>query len=143
MLGEEKVGEMGLVSAKVMNDVKIKRVNVAIFEINESMLRPLPSRTNKYTHLPEVPLVEKDISIIVDKSVTWETISKMIKSKVNELIFTEEYTGLPVPLGKKSVTFKIKLGDGQKTMTTDEINKKINDILKTLSFTCNAYLREE
>lgn len=143
MLGEEKVGEMGLVSAKVMNDVKIKRVNVAIFEINESMLRPLPSRTNKYTHLPEVPLVEKDISIIVDKSVTWETISKMIKSKVNELIFTEEYTGLPVPLGKKSVTFKIKLGDGQKTMTTNEINKKINDILKTLSFTCNAYLREE
>ena len=78
--------------------------------------------------------------------VTWEIIimnTEIIKSKVNELIFTEEYTGLPVPLGKKSVTFKIKLGDGQKTMTTDEINKKINDILKTLSFTCNAYLREE
>ncbi len=143
MLGEVKVGEMGLLSTKVMNDVKIKRVNVAIFEINESMLKPLPSRTNKYIRLPEVPLVEKDISIIVDKSVTWETISKMIKSKVNELIFTEEYTGLPIPLGKKSVTFKIKLGDGQKTMTTEEINKKINDILKTLSFTCNAYLREE
>lgn len=143
MLGEEKVGEMGLVNAKVMNEVKIKRVNIAIFEINESKLKPLPSRTNNYTHLPEVPLVEKDISIIVDKSITWETISKMIKSKVTELSFTEEYTGLPIPIGKKSITFKVKLGDGQKTMTTEEINKKINDILKTLSFTCNAYLREE
>ncbi len=143
MLGEEKVGEMGLVNAKVMNEVKIKRVNMALFEINESKLKPLPSRTNKYTHLPEVPLVEKDISIIVDKSITWETISKMIKSKVTELSFTEEYTGLPIPIGKKSITFKVKLGDGQKTMTTEEINKKINDIIKTLSFTCNAYLREE
>ena len=62
-----------------MNESKIKRTNVAIFEINMEKLIPYTSRTNKCERLPELPLVEKDLSIIVDEKVTWEDISKVIK----------------------------------------------------------------
>ena len=68
--GNEVIGTLGLVSVKVMTDTKIKRTNVAMFEINTDKFVPYASRTNEYERLPELPLVEKDLSIIVDEMVS-------------------------------------------------------------------------
>lgn len=141
-LGDILVGSLGLLSVKTMADSKIKRTNVGIFEINVSEFIPYPSRTNEFKHLPEIPLVEKDLSILVDEDVTWEKISKMIRNKVSEYSFVEEYRGEQVPTGKKSVTFKVKLGDGKSTLTSDDINHKLEEITKTLNRTCGATIRE-
>lgn len=141
-LGDTLVGSLGLLSVKTMADSKIKRTNVGIFEINVSEFIPYPSRTNEFKHLPEIPLVEKDLSILVDEDVTWEKISKMIRNKVSEYSFVEEYRGEQVPTGKKSVTFKVKLGDGKSTLTSDDINHKLEEITITLNRTCGATIRE-
>ena len=141
-LGDTLVGSLGLLSVKTMADSKIKRTNVGIFEINVSKLIPYPSRTNEFKHLPEIPLVEKDLSVLVDDDVTWEKISKMIRNKVSEYSFVEEYRGEQVPTGKKSVTFKVKLGDGKSTLTSDDINHKLEEITITLNRTCGATIRE-
>lgn len=141
-LGDILVGSLGLLSVKTMADSKIKRTNVGIFEINVSEFIPYPSRTNEFKHLPEIPLVEKDLSILVDEDVTWEKISKMIRNKVSEYSFVEEYRGEQVPTGKKSVTFKVKLGDGKSTLTSDDINHKLEEITITLNRTCSATIRE-
>lgn len=141
-LGDILVGSLGLLSVKTMADSKIKRTNVGIFEINVSEFIPYPSRTNEFKHLPEIPLVEKDLSILVDEEVSWEKISKMIRNKVSEYSFVEEYRGEQVPTGKKSVTFKVKLGDGKSTLTSDDINHKLEEITITLNRTCGATIRE-
>lgn len=142
-LNDEIIGSIGLLSVSAMNDSKIKRTNVAIFEINEDKLMPLPSRTNKFTPLPQFPLVEKDLSLLVDNEVTWESIKDSIKDKVKELEFIEEYKGNQIPNGKKSITLRLKLGNDERTMTSDEITEKMNNILKILNKKCNAELREE
>ena len=142
-LGSEEIGSLGLVSAYTMSESKIKRTNVALFEINVDKLIPLASRTNEFKHLPQFPLVEKDLSILVDDKITWADISKVIKSKVKELEFIEEYRGDQVPKGKKSVTLRVKIGNDDSTMTSDEINTKMTNIMKTLSHQCGAELREE
>ncbi len=141
-LGDTLVGSLGLLSVKTMADSKIKRTNVGIFEINVSKLIPYPSRTNEFKHLPEISLVEKDLSVLVDEDVSWEKISKMIRNKVSEYSFVEEYRGEQVPTGKKSVTFKVKLGDGKSTLTSDDINHKLEEITITLNRTCGATIRE-
>lgn len=141
-LGDILVGSLGLLSVKTMADSKIKRTNVGIFEINVSEFIPYPSRTNEFKHLPEIPLVEKDLSVLVDEDVSWEKISKMIRNKVSEYSFVEEYRGEQVPTGKKSVTFKVKLGDGKSTLTSDDINHKLEEITITLNRTCGATIRE-
>ena len=58
----EIIGSLGLLSVQTMTESKIKRTNVAIFEINFDKLVPYNSRTNKYERLPELPLVEKDFN---------------------------------------------------------------------------------
>ena len=126
-----------------MTESKIKRTNVAIFEINADKFVPYASRTNEYERLPELPLVEKDLSIIVDEKVSWMTIEESIKSKVKEIEFVDEYKGNQIPEGKKSITLKVKILNEGTTMTSEQINEKMNSILKLLDKKCGAKLREE
>ena len=140
--GNEVIGTLGLVSVKVMADTKIKRTNVAMFEINTDKFVPYASRTNEYERLPELPLVEKDLSIIVDEEITWKQIEENIKAKVKEVEFVDEYRGDQIPEGKKSVTLKVKILNEGTTMTSEQINEKMNTILKTLDKRCGAKLRD-
>ena len=143
MLNDKKVGSMGLLSISTMNEAKIKHTNAAIFEINVDELVSLPSRTNNFEHIPELPLVEKDLSILLDEEVTWAVIEETIRNKVKEVIFVDEYRGNQVPSGKKSITLRVKIGNDETTLTTEEINEKMNSIIKSLNKRCGAELREE
>ena len=142
-LNDEIVGNMGLLSVSTMNDSKIKHTNVAIFELDFDKLIPNKSRENKFESISELPLVEKDLSVLVDKNVPWESIRTIVNSKVKELEFVEEYNGNQIPNGKKSITFRFKLDNGDKTLTSEEINEKMNSILKSLNKVLGAELREE
>ena len=139
----EVIGTLGLVSVQTMNAAKIKRTNVAMFEINIDKLIPYNSRTNEYEKIPELPLVEKDLSILVDKNVKWTTIEKNIKPMVKEIDFVDEYKGTQIPDNKKSITLKIKLINEGTTMTSEQINEKMKEILAALNKKCGAILREE
>ena len=139
----EIIGSLGLLSLKAMTEAKIKRTNVAMFEVNVDKFVPFDSRTNEYERLPELPLVEKDLSVIVDKEITWAQIEESIKSKAKEIEFVDEYEGNQIPDGKKSITLKVKILNEGTTMTSEQINERINSILKTLNKKCGAKLRED
>ena len=139
----EIIGSLGLLSVQTMTESKIKRTNVAIFEINFDKLVPYNSRTNKYERLPELPLVEKDLSILVDKEISWKKIEESVKSMAKEVEFIDEYKGNQIPNGKKSITLKVRILNEGITMTSEQINEKMNTILNTLDKECGATLRTE
>ena len=142
ILNDEVIGNIGLLSVKAMNDSKIKRTNVAMFEINVDKLIPYPSRTNEFKHIPVLPSIEKDLSLIVDENITWEELTKYIKSKVSSIKFIEEYRGNQIPEGKKSIMLRVTFDCENTTLTSEEINSKLEAIVKTLNKMCGAELRE-
>ena len=142
-LDNEIVGYMGLLSVKTMNDAKIKRTNVAIFELDSDMFIPLESRTNKFKHIPVLPSVEKDLSLIVDENITWADMTKYIRSKASDIKFIEEYRGNQIPERKKSIMLRVTFDSGDTTLTSEEINTKLDAIIRTLNKMCGAVLREE
>ena len=142
ILNDEVIGNIGLLSVKAMNDSKIKRTNVAIFEINVDKLIPYPSRTNEFKHIPVLPSIEKDLSLIVDENITWEELTKYIKSKVSSIKFIEEYRGNQIPEGKKSIMLRVTFASENTTLTSEEINSKLEAIVRTLNRMCGAELRE-
>ena len=142
-LDNEVIGYIGLLSVKAMNDAKIKRTNVAIFEIDSDKFVPLESRTNKFKHIPVLPSVEKDLSLIVDENITWAEITKYIRSKASSIKFIEEYRGNQIPEGKKSIMLRVTFDSGDTTLTSEEINSKLDAIIRTLNKMCGAVLREE
>ena len=143
LLNGEVIGCMGLLSIKTMLETKIKHTNVAMFELNVEKLVPYTSRTNEFKHLPGLPLIEKDLSILVDEKTTWEQIRSTIAPHVNEVIFVEEYRGGQVPEGKKSIMLKMKIENNETTMTSEEIGKLLDKIIKALFYKIGATLREE
>ena len=136
------VGSIGLISVAALNESDIKRTNVAAFELNLDELKALPSRDNKFKHLPVYPLVDQDLSIVVDEAVTWDSIKSCISNMVKDIKFVEEYRGEQIPEGKKSIMFSIKIGNDDSTMTSKQIEKKMGAIINQLKKKCEAELRD-
>ncbi|MBR0400376.1 MAG: phenylalanine--tRNA ligase subunit beta, partial [Mogibacterium sp.] len=139
--GKKVIGSIGLVSVSALAESGIKLMNAAVFEIDTDMLVPYPSRTNEFKPLPQYPLVDQDLSLLVDESMTWEKIRDTIKYMVKDLRFVEEYRGKQIPEGKKSVMLSLRIGNDDSTMTSKQIEKKMNGIIKLLGNKCGAELR--
>ena len=146
-VGDVKVGDLGLVAKKVTMDCGIKNLSVMVFEMDTTLLKPLISRTNKFTHLAEYPETDYDISMLFDSSATWEEINSIIAKKeagpVKNASFVDEYRGKQIPAGKKSVTIRLTIGSKEKTLTSDEIESAANSVMKQLSKRMGAELRTQ
>lgn len=141
MSGEKTVGSIGLLSVQSLNEAGVKNLQMAAFELDSDMLTPYPSRTNEFVHLPLYPLVEEDLSILVDESVKWSEIEEAIGKMVKELKFVEVYRGKQIPEGKKSIMLSYKIGNDDSTMTSKQIEKRMGAIMNMLSKKVGAELR--
>ncbi len=146
-VGETKVGDLGLVAKKVTMECGIKNLTVVVFEMDTTLLKPLISRTNKFTHLAEYPVTDYDISMLFDSATTWEEIDAVIAKKpagpVKAADFVDEYRGKQIPAGKKSVTIRLTIGSNEKTLTSDEIEAAAGSVMKQLSKRLGAELRTQ
>ncbi len=144
-VGETKVGNMGLLSKKASMACGIKNLSVVLAEIDTDLLIPYRSRTNVFAHLPEYPMNDYDISMLVDTTVSWEDIRRTVLSKHNPLLhgvsFVDEYKGKQIPEGKKSVTVRIVIGAEDRTLTSEEIETCANGTIKNLTKNLGAEIR--
>ncbi len=143
-LGGEKIGDLGLLDKKASMACGIKNAAVMLFELDTDAMKPFTSRTNSFTHLPAFPEVEYDISLIFPSETKWSDIRAAILAKgglVKSCDFVDEYRGKQVPDGKKSVTARLRLASDEKTLTSEEIEKAANQVIKRLTHTMGAELR--
>ncbi len=130
--GEQVIGAFGVISLKASRLAGIKRAAVVVMELDVDALSPLPSRSNVYHRLPLFPLVEQDFSVLLDEKTSWEEIRKSLEKSVSSIDFIEEYRGKQIPDGKKSVMFRVHFGSDEGTLTSQQIEEKMNTIIKRL-----------
>ena len=144
-LGEERIGDLALLSKKVSMECGIKNLNVMLFELDQDCMKPFRSRTNSFTHLPEYPMTEYDISVLLPGEVKWADIAQTVRGVKSELFhgaqFVDEYRGKQVPDGKKSVTIRLTIGSQEKTLTSAEIEECASSALHRLVKKLGAELR--
>ena len=127
----------------------IKNLSVMLFELDADRLKPLKSRTNKFTHLAEYPETDYDISMLFDVNTAWTDIYEAIlgKKKASALVkdasFVDEYRGKQIPAGKKSVTIRLTIGSTEKTLTSEEIENAAGQVMKKLGKAMGAELRTQ
>ena len=143
--GEEKVGDLALLSKKVSMACGIKNLNVMLFQLDQDSLVPLKSRTNTFTHMAEYPMTDYDISLLLDGSVQWKDVLQTIGGIKSELLhgasFVDEYRGKQVPAGKKSLTLRLSIGSKEKTLTSSEIEEVASNVLNKIAKRFGAELR--
>jgi len=146
-LDGRNIGNLALLSKKASLSCGIKNSAAMLFELDVDALKPLASRTNKFTHIPEYPLTDYDVSLLFDAGTKWEKIYEVTTAKMgaDSLLrgasFVEEYKGRQIPDGKKSVTMRLVIGSLSKTLTSEEIETCAGAIIKRLKKTLGAETR--
>ena len=66
-----------------------------------------------------------------------------IKAKVKEVEFIEEYRGNQIPEGKKSIVLRLRLSNDDGMLTSEQINSKVDSIVKSLNNRFGITVRAE
>lgn len=133
------VGVIGKIHPKVEKD------DVYVLEIDLDRLLNKRVGKMKYKEISKFPNIKKDLSIVVDKKMSAQEIGMKIKKLAGSLLESSEvfdvYTGTGIEEDKKSISFALTFGKGDRTLTDDEINEVMNKIIAGLEKDIKAELR--
>ena len=123
---------------------EISKEPVFVMEINLDKLLAKKVSKMKFKEISIYPTIKVDIAVILDKSITADEISKVIKKAGGSLLVNQEmfdvYTN-PVLGDKKSVAYSLTFGSNNKTLTDEEINPVVDKIVEALEKNFKAELR--
>lgn len=133
------IAEIGIVSSKVLKMFGIEQP-VCYAGIDWTALFKLAAKNKVvYAELPKTQPVERDLALLVDKSVKFSDIEAAIRKAerkiLKEVKLFDVYEGKNLPEGKKSYAVSMKLQDNEKTLNDKQIDasmKRIIDSLKVL-----------
>lgn len=144
-VGMDIIATIGEVHPEVLDNYEITR-RVYLAEINITKLVKYSRENKKYVEVPKFPAVERDIAIIVDEEVEVGQIEKIITKKGKKLLESMKlfdiYRNEKLGENKKSVAYSLMFRDKKKTLSDEEINKIMQDIINELEKTLKAELRK-
>lgn len=115
-----------------------------IANIDLSVICKKANFTVKYEGIAKFPSVVRDISLVMDKSLTAGEIEKIIRSESGAILESLElfdiYEGERIGADKKSMAYSITFRNKEKTLEESEISAVMDKILKGLQ-TIGAVLR--
>ena len=144
-VGIDTIATIGEVHPEVLINYDIdKRVYVA--EVNITKLTKYSKLNKKYVEVPKFPAVERDIAVIVDEKVEVGQIEKIIIKKakkwLEEVKLFDIYRDEKLGENKKSVAYSLIFRDKNKTLSDEEINTTMENIITELEKTLGAELRK-
>ena len=138
------IGSFGQIHPVVAKNYDIPDY-VVYAEIDDDYLASLPVKKIEAKEISKYPIVERDLAIVVDEKITAAEMLDTVKSSCGKLFYDANifdiYRSQSVGENKKSIAFKIKLSDMNKTLTDEEVNKVVQKIVKTFSYKYGASLR--
>ncbi len=142
---DAKIGIAGVVSDAVKQKYDFKQISPCGAELDFQALAALQTGPVKVKPIPRFPAIQRDLSLIVDESVTWadidSAVNKKAPDKLEDVKFVGIYRGRGIPTGKKSVTLSLTFRDTDGTLTHDTVDAFENNIVAGLSSSVGAELR--
>ncbi len=131
----QEIGFLGEISAKILDEMKIK-TKVVIFDIDFEKLQRLSSEEVIYRPISRYPAAVRDIAILVSKQTKVVEILNIIKITggkiVRDVDLFDTYEGENIPVGKKNFAFHIIYQAEDKTLSSKEIDRLHQKIIKAL-----------
>ncbi|HJX71960.1 MAG TPA: hypothetical protein VJ346_08410, partial [Bacteroidales bacterium] len=100
----------------------------------------------QFSELPKYPEVKRDLSMILDKSVTYEKIKKLAYQTGGNLLkhvhLFDVYEGEGIESGRKSYAVSFVLQDLTKTLVDSEIDELMDKLMSAYEKVLNAKIRK-
>lgn len=143
--GNKEVGKLGKVKTSLTKDLGIKQ---EIFYADLSTALLFRSANPKFVvqEVPKFPEVRRDLSLVLDKQVTFDDIKALVlateKKLIKEIIAFDVYEGDKIPAGKKAYALGFTLLDESKTLTDEEIDKVMTRLMGAFEGKMGAVIRK-
>ena len=103
------------------------------------------AKEKRFQNFSVYPVVERDLSLVLDESISHFEIQKMIEEKggnsLHECYLYDLYQGNTIAPGQKSLTFRLVFQNPDRTLTEQEVDRSFDRILRSLKTDFNANLR--
>lgn len=135
---------VGVLRADILRFFDLKKP-VYYAEIDAEKLNELRKNTVNYTPINPYPAVRRDLALVVDKEVSYDTLEKIGFKYASKLLkqvnLFDVYEGAALGEGKKSYALNFVLQSADKTLTDEEINKVMNKLVSAYEREVGAKLR--
>lgn len=141
VVDREVIGYIGQVHPK------IKGTPTYVFELSIDKLLNIKVRGIKYKEITKFPSVTKDLAFVMPLDMESKVVADLIKKVGGRLLESvhvfDVYTGDRIDSDKKSVAYSLKFQDPNRTLTDDEVNKIIDEIVLRVQKGLSISLREK
>lgn len=145
IIGKKKAGVVAAVHPKWLKHMGIK-VPVLYANLQWNMVEAAHPHQIQYSEISRFPSAERDLAIVVDKSVTYSEILQATKqaglAKLEQMDLFDVFESDKLGAGKKSLAMKFVFSDDTKTFTDEEMDKMMQQLTKTYTQKLNAEVRK-
>lgn len=139
------VVSFGLVKKAILQRFEIKK-DTFFAEFNWSAIfELLKGHQIEFTPLRKFPEVQRDLSLLIDKQISYDEIYRVIaqtdKRLIKQVSLFDVFEDETLGKDKKSYAVRLILQDERKTLSEKEINKLVNKVIRNLSEKIGAVIR--
>lgn len=141
----KEIGKAGKVKSALAKDFSIRQ---EIFYADMDMNLLFQSANPKFgvTDIPKYPEVKRDLSLVLDKKVSFDEIHSVVKATekmlIKDVTAFDVYEGENIPAGKKAYSLGFILQDEERTLTDEEIDKTMNKLMAEFEKKLGAVIRK-
>ncbi|MEQ9411623.1 MAG: phenylalanine--tRNA ligase subunit beta [Fuerstiella sp.] len=137
-------GWIGELDRAVTDQVDLQD-QVAVAELNVSLLEELFEPSRRYVPLPRFPSVSRDLNFVIGETVTWSQLADIVSAAGGDLLhsvsFSGQYRGKGIDADKKSYLVSCRFLADDRTLTAEEVEAAVQNILQACQEKLEARLR--
>ncbi|RED92818.1 phenylalanine--tRNA ligase subunit beta [Marinoscillum furvescens] len=145
VLNNNTIGSLGLLKSSITKYYDIKQ-DVFYAEMQWAKLIKAAKVEKQFTPLSKYPEVRRDLSLVLDKKVSYDEIHRLAfkseKKLLTRINVFSVYEGENLEEGKKSYALSFYLQDETKTLTDKVIDKVMNNLIRVFEKEIGAIIRK-
>lgn len=145
MLGTKELGQIGVIQEGLAKLGEVKQ-EVLYAELNWDLLTKKAKGLKKFVEISKFPEVRRDLSLVIDREVTFDQIKKVALKAGGKLLqrigVFDVYQGDKIDLGKKAYALSFYLQDSEQTLTDKVIDKTMSRLVQSFETEVGAFIRK-
>jgi phenylalanyl-tRNA synthetase beta chain len=131
----KNIGFVGLLNPDITKKLRINNF-VSAFEVDMQAISAMADMDSQYEEISKFPSIVRDLSVVVPEQTYIDEVFSLIQEGANAFVKNVElfdiYEGEKNLPGKKSLSFHIVLQSKEKTLSSDDADNVINNIIAKL-----------
>lgn len=145
IMGKTKIGAVGEIDRKLLKQYDVEQPVVALL-LDMTELYKLPDNQSRYNKVSSFPSVSRDLAFTVPEELEAGKVITLIEANGGKYLKSVDifdvYKGDNIGQGKKSVAYSLEFVSSERTLTDEDIDKVITNLVKNIESTFKAELRK-